>query len=110
LVERYSVGRIANAPLSRVLDVVDFGHAHLADRGCTRPCTHLGDKRFDGLARAADQRLDRAVGTVAHPAGDAEPQRRAAAEFAIADALDDAADQNTPNNGASFGHGALSSP
>jgi hypothetical protein len=36
-----------------------------------------------------------------------EPQRRAAGEFATADALDGPADQDTPDNGASFGHGAI---
>ena len=60
------------------------------------PCRHRerGPLRISAISastavgRAADQRLDRAVGPVAHPAGDAQPQRRAAGELAIADALD----------------------
>ena len=68
---------------------------------------HFGDERFDGGGRTADQRLDYAVVSVAHPAGNAQAQRPAAGELPIADALDGAVDQDTPDDGASFGHSAL---
>ena len=109
-VSRYAVGRMMNAPVVVAMRLVVLDHAQAVDRREAWPLAHLGDKRLDSRGRAADQRLDRAVGPVAHPAGDAEPQRRAAGELAIADALDVAFDHDAADDGAGFGHGALSSP
>jgi hypothetical protein len=90
--------------------LVALDHAQAFDLREAWPASHLGDKSFDGPGRATDQCLDRAIGSVAHPAGDAEPQRRAARELAIADSLDVTFDDDATDNGASFSHGALSSP
>jgi hypothetical protein len=86
---------------------VELGHAHAVDVRESWPLAHFGDERFDSGRRTADQRLDCAVVSVAHPAGNAQAQRRAAGELPIADALDGAVDQDTPDDGAGFGHGAL---
>ena len=68
--------------------LVTLGHIQAVDHRKSGPLAHLGDERLDSAGRAPNQRLDRAVRPVAHPARDAEPQRGATREFAIADALD----------------------
>ncbi len=86
---------------------IGLSYDHALDGRESRPLAHLGDERFNSRVRADDQRLDRAVGPVPHPAGDAPVQRGAASELAIADALDHAVNQDPPDDSASFGHAAL---
>ena len=80
-------------------------HAQIVDDREAWTLAHFGDERFDGGGRAARQRLDRAVGPVAHPAGDVQSQRRAARELAIADALDGAFDEDAANDREFVWHG-----
>ena len=107
---RYAVARITNAPPSSPGVSSSSVTLTLLTVRESWPLAHFGDERFDSGGRTADQRLDCAVVSVAHPAGNAQAQRRAAGELPIADALDGAVDQDTPDDGASFGHGALLSP
>lgn len=69
--------------LPRHIDTVHFGAA----RAVAAP----GDERVDLLVRAFEDSLDRAVGAVSHPAGDAAHLRLTDEREAKADTLDAAA-------------------
>ena len=71
-----------------------FDDAQTRDPCPARPFAHLDEKRFDVRGGAADDRLDRAVAAVAHPTGNAEPQRPATGKLAIAHALDPPFDEH----------------
>ena len=79
--------------------LVGLDHAQSLDDREPRASAHLGDQRIDARGRASNQRLDRAVGSVAHPAGDVQSQRRAAGELTIAYPLHDAFDQDAADEG-----------
>src|SRR5271166_1169979 len=84
---------------------VVFDQAEALDHREPRTSVHFGDESLDRGGRTSDERLDRAVGSVAHPAGHVQSQRRAARELAIAHALHGAFDQDAANEGEFVGHG-----
>ena len=79
--------------------LVVLDHAQSLDDREPRASAHLGDQRFDARRRASNQRLDRAVGSVAHPAGDVQSQRRAAGELTISHPLHGAFDHDAADEG-----------
>ena len=71
-----------------------FLRAQFHHGGQRRSRAHLAQQRLQVFAAAADHGLDGAIGAVAHPAGHVEPRGGPAHEFAVADALDAALDDN----------------
>jgi len=78
---------------------VVFDHVQSVDDSEPRAAAHLGDQRFDARRRAPNQRLDRAIESVAHPACDAQSQRRAAGKLTIAYPLHGAFDHDAADEG-----------
>ena len=76
-----------------------LGHAQPVDDCEPRALAHLVDQGFDRCGRASNQRLDRAIGSIAHPARDVQSERRAAGELAIADPLHDALHHDVADEG-----------
>src|SRR5215470_5562632 len=103
---RASPARTNAAPNSLRRQLAEVGLAIVA-RVLLRDRVHAGERRAvaaaldhrgDGVARADEQRLDRAVTAVAHPAAQGPADRLVAGPGAVADALHAAADAHTHRN------------
>ncbi len=76
-----------------------FDQAEALDDREPRTLAHFCDERLDRAGRTSDERLDRAIGSVAHPACDAQSLRRAAGKLTIAYPLHGAFDQDAADEG-----------
>ena len=76
----------------------DIAHLEIIDAGPRRTSLQQLDELGDALFRSLYVRLNRAIGTVAHPSPDIQPVRLLACPGAEEDALDLAGHAHMPRN------------
>jgi hypothetical protein len=80
-----------------------LAHLNIIDLGAARTLMTEGDHRLDRIGLALEHRLDRAIGAVRRPAGDAKGFRLAPRRVTKEDTLDPAADDYPPSDRAHGG-------
>ena len=86
-------------PIVVIRGSIMLGHRQSFDNREPRTSPHFGDQRFDARGRASNQRLDRAIGSVAHPAGDVSLSAARRSELTIPHPLYGAFDHEATDEG-----------